>query len=76
MRTPEYWVGAEDLRKLFGYKTRRCLYQAIRLERLPVETFKFGGQIYADKEAVRTYFRQQRDAALSALGNGGDDVAG
>lgn len=64
---PPYWLDFEDLLKVFSNYSRDALYKAIERGTFPVKTFRLGKRLYADKSAVRAYFRKMRDEAMQDL---------
>lgn len=64
---PHYWLDIDELLLIFSNYNKESLYKAIQRGSFPVRTFKLGGRIYADKEAVRLYFKRLRDEALADL---------
>ena len=61
------YLTTDDLQLLFGYKSRNCLYNAVRNGTFPVETYKIGRWIVADREVVRTFFADQRQRGLEKI---------
>lgn len=61
------YLTSEDLQLLFGYRTLKCLQQAVRKGNFPVPTYKIGRFIVADKEVVREFFANQREQGLQGL---------
>jgi hypothetical protein len=61
------YLTSEDLMLLFGYKTMRCFYNAVRNGKFPVPTYKIGRWIVADKEVVRQFFADQRQRGLAEI---------
>lgn len=57
----------DEIYELFGYTNRRSAYNAIRLGRFPVRTYKIGRSIVADREVVREFFRREREAGAIHL---------
>lgn len=64
---PPYWLDIDDLLKIFSNYNKESLYKAIQRDVFPIKTFRLGKRIYADKEAVRRYFKRLRDEALRDL---------
>jgi len=61
------YVGLEDLAYIFAYKNPESVRKAIKRGNFPVPTFKMAGQLFADREVVREFFRQQREAGFDQL---------
>ena len=57
-------LTTDQLTELFEYKSRRSLYEAIRIGAFPVPTYKIGQIIYAERNVVREYFRKVRDGEI------------
>jgi len=61
------YLTSDDLQLLFGYKTLKCLHQAVRRGKFPVPTYRIGRYIVADKEVVRAFFADQREKGLEVI---------
>lgn len=61
------YLTSDDLQLLFGYRTLKCLQQAVRNGNFPVPTYKIGRYIVADKEVVRAFFADQREKGLEKI---------
>jgi hypothetical protein len=66
-REDPLYLERDDLMVLFGYKNTKAFYNAINLGRFPVPTYKLGGKIVADREAVRLFFAEQRARGVRAV---------
>jgi hypothetical protein len=64
------YLDSTELMVLFRYTNVRAFRRAAREDKLPVPTWKMGGRFYADKEAVRRFFKNQRDAAMARVEGG------
>ncbi len=63
-----YWLDVDQLLIVFpDIPNRHELYRRISRGTFPVKTFKVGKRRYADREAVRAFFRQMREEAIQEL---------
>ena len=61
------YVGVKELTYIFNYASEESTRKAISRGNFPVPVFKLAGNIVADTEVVREYFRLQREEGLAAL---------
>lgn len=61
------YVELDDLAILFGYRNAKTASNAIRNGCFPVHCFKVRGRWVAEREGVKTFFREQRDKARAKL---------
>lgn len=63
------YLTTEELKVLFGYKSTRCVTQALRIGSLPLPYYHLRGRVVVDKEVARLFFAKARKQGKAKLGN-------
>lgn len=63
------YLTTEELKVLFGYKSTRCVTQALHIGSLPLPFYYIRRRIVVDKEVARLFFAKARKQGKTKLGN-------
>lgn len=61
------YVYIDDLALIFNYKNKETAYKAVQAGVFPVATYRLAGQIVADREVIREFFRLRREEGFHLL---------
>lgn len=61
------YVYIDDLANIFNYKNKETAYKAVQAGVFPVATYRLAGQIVADREVIREFFRLRRRRGFSSF---------
>ena len=60
-------VELDELVEIFGYKNRKTVQHAIRVDRFPIKTFKLDGRTVAHVAVVQAFFDDHMKEGIEAL---------
>jgi hypothetical protein len=66
MATEKTWEDLKDVADMFGM-TFGSIKNAIAADTFPVPTYKLGRRLVVDKDVLKAYFDEQKEAGLNAL---------